>query len=103
MDFAGTAQRNPLLHYTKKIVADATEHDDRGDGPHDENEGHVFFISSCTNEERKREGSFPGTRAGLAYWKKFQQRWRLGRDAPLAEPHPRADCGGAAARTISLG
>jgi hypothetical protein len=57
VDFAGTAQRNPLLHYTKKIVPDATEHDHRGDGPHDENEGHVFFISSCTNEETEERGS----------------------------------------------
>jgi hypothetical protein len=33
---AGMAQRNPLVHYTEKIVADATEHDDRRDGPKDE-------------------------------------------------------------------
>jgi hypothetical protein len=45
VDFAGISQRNPLLHYTKKIVADATEHDDRGDGPHDEYGGHVFISS----------------------------------------------------------
>ena len=54
MDFAGTAQRNPLLHYTKKIVADATEHDDRGDGPHDEYEGHVFISSQQMNNGRER-------------------------------------------------
>jgi hypothetical protein len=37
---AGMAQRNPLVHYTKKIVADTTEHDDHRDGPKDEY-GHV--------------------------------------------------------------
>ena len=53
VDFAGMAQRNPLLHYTKKIVADATEHDDRGDGPHDEYGGHVFSpLNKGRTEER---------------------------------------------------
>jgi hypothetical protein len=39
---AGMAQRNPLVHYTKKIVADATENDDRRHGPKNEY-GHVFI------------------------------------------------------------
>jgi hypothetical protein len=60
VDFAGMAQRNPLLHYTKKIVADATEHDDRGNGPHDEYGGHIFHLH-LTKEERKREECVPGT------------------------------------------
>ena len=54
MDFAGMAQRNPLLHCTKQIVADATEHDDRGDGPHDEYEGHVSISSQQMNNGRER-------------------------------------------------
>ena len=59
VDFAGMAQRNPLLHCTKQIVADATEHDDRGDGPHDEYGGHVSI--SSYKEERKRGECVPGT------------------------------------------
>jgi hypothetical protein len=61
---AGMAQRNPLVHYTKKIVADATEHQDRN-GPKNET-GMVSFLS--TNEERRREGYVPGTQEPLPSW-----------------------------------
>jgi hypothetical protein len=42
------AQHNPLVHYTKKIVADATEHDDRRDGPKNEY-GHGFLLLNDKN------------------------------------------------------
>lgn len=45
---AGMAQRNPLALYTKKIVADATEHEDRRDGPKNEY-GHGFLLLSTKN------------------------------------------------------
>ena len=55
VDFAGMAQRNPLLHCTKQIVADATEHDDRGDGPHDEYEG---MFPSPLRKNGRESGAF---------------------------------------------
>ena len=42
-----------LVHYTKKIVADATEHEDRRDGPQNEY-GHGFLLLNKQETEEKR-------------------------------------------------